>query len=142
MPRSSAEVRINNYNPLLLLLWKANMDIQYIAECSLALAYYVTSYVTKAEKSHIQDVWNEVGEKESIYKRLWSFGIWSMRSCECGLYEASDILLGDHLFEKSQTIQWISVEEPSKRKRRLKNYSILKQLSESDPESKEVFEKI
>lgn len=118
------------------------MDIQYIAECSLALAYYVTSYVTKAEKSHIQDVWNEVGEKESIYKRLWSFGIWSMRSCECGLYEASDILLGDHLFEKSQTIQWISVEEPSKRKRRLKNYSILKQLSESDPESKEVFEKI
>ena len=30
LPRSPEEIRIN-YNPLLLMLWKANMDIQYIA---------------------------------------------------------------------------------------------------------------
>ena len=30
------EVRINDYNPLILLLWKANVDIQFFSESSLA----------------------------------------------------------------------------------------------------------
>ena len=50
LPRSELEVRVNNYNPLLLMLWKTNIDIQYVAESSLALAHYVSGYVTKAEK--------------------------------------------------------------------------------------------
>ena len=54
LPRSPEEIRINNYNPLLLMLWKANMDIQFI-ESTLAIAQYVTGYVTKAEKSNMQD---------------------------------------------------------------------------------------
>ena len=28
LPRAEAEMRVNDYNPLLLLLWKANMDVQ------------------------------------------------------------------------------------------------------------------
>ena len=35
--RTELETRVNDYNPLLLLLWKANIDIQFIAEASLAL---------------------------------------------------------------------------------------------------------
>ena len=50
LPRSPQEIRINNYNPLLLMLWKANLDLQFIGESSLAAAQYVTGYVTKAEK--------------------------------------------------------------------------------------------
>jgi len=56
LSRSAAEIRVNDYNPLLLLLWQANMDIQFIPESSLALANYVTGYVTKAEKSHMQEI--------------------------------------------------------------------------------------
>ena len=56
----------------------------------------------------------------TIYSRLWSFGVWSLRSRECGLYEASDLLLGDHLTEKSETVKWVDVAMPHKRKRRLK----------------------
>ena len=56
LPRSPGEIRINNYNPLLLILWKANMDIQFIAESTLAIAQYVTGYVTNAEKSNMQDL--------------------------------------------------------------------------------------
>ena len=99
--RSPEEIRINNYNPLLLMLWKANMDIQFIAESTLAIAQYVTGYVTKAEKSNMQDLWQEVSSHQSIYSKLWSFGVRSLRSRECGLYEASDLLLGDHLCGKS-----------------------------------------
>ena len=56
LKRNKAEVRDNDYNPLSLLLWKANIDIQFISESSLALAHYVTGYVTKAEKSNMQDI--------------------------------------------------------------------------------------
>jgi hypothetical protein len=124
LPRSPEEIRINNYNPLLLMLWKANMDLQYIGESSLAIAQYVTGYVTKAERSNMQDLWEEVSSHSSIYSTLWSFGIRSLRSRECGLYyEASDLLLGDHLCEKSMTVKWVNVSRPQNRKRRLRDHS-------------------
>ena len=69
------EVRVNDYNPLLLYLWKANIDIQYVADSSLALAHYVTAYVTKAEKNHMQELWEDISEQETLYKKLWSFGV-------------------------------------------------------------------
>ena len=122
LQRSVGEERVNDYNPLLLYLWKANLDIQYVADSSLALAHYVTAYVTKAEKSHMQELWEDISEQESLYKKLWSFGVRSLRSRECGLYEAADILLGEHLYEKSDAVQWISVERPDKRKVRIKGY--------------------
>ena len=99
LARTESEARVNDYNPLLLLLWKANIDIQFVAESSLALAHYVSGYVSKAEKSSMQDIWKEVSDNKSIYSRLWSSGVWSLRSRECGLYKASNMLLGDHLTE-------------------------------------------
>ena len=131
---------MNDYNPLLLMLWQANMDIQFTAEASLTLAHYVTGYVTKAEKSNMQDVWQEVNSNSSIYSKLWSFGVRSLRSRECGLYEASDLLLGDHLTEKSVTVKWVDVAMPQKRKRRLKNHKKLLEIEKSDPSSTDILE--
>ena len=71
-------------------------DIQFVAESSLTLSHYMTGYVTKAEKISMQKVWQELGESGSIYSRLWKFVMRALRSRECGLYEASDLLLGDH----------------------------------------------
>ena len=48
------------------MLWQANIDIQFVAESSLALAHYVSGYVTKAERSNIQDIWHEVKIKMFI----------------------------------------------------------------------------
>ena len=115
LPRAAQECRVNDYNPLLLLLWQANMDKQFTAESSLTLAHYVTGYVTKAEKSNMQEVWQEVNSNSSIYSKLWSFGVRTLRSRECGLYEASDLLLGDHLTEKSVTAKWVDASMPQKR---------------------------
>ena len=122
LPRLPTEI---NYNPLLLTLWKANTDLQFIGESSLAIAYYVTGYVTKAERSNMQDLWQEVSSHASIYSKLWSFGVRSLRSMECGLYEASDLLLGDDLCGKSVTIKWVDISQPHNRKRRLMNHSRL-----------------
>ena len=140
LPRAEQECRVNDYNPLLLMLWQANMDIQFTAEASLTLAHYVTGYVTKAEKSNMQDVWQEVNSNSSIYSKLWSFGVRSLRSRECGLYEASDLLLGDHLTEKSVSVKWVDVAMPQKRKRRLKNHKKLLEIEKSDPSSTDILE--
>ena len=133
---ADSEIRVNDYSPLLLMLWQANMDIQFIAESSLALAHYVTVYVTKAERSNMQEIWQEVGANKSIYSRLWSFGFRSPRSRECGLYEASDLLLG----EKSVVTQWIDATWSHKRKRRLLSHTRMSELRKSDPELSEIFE--
>ena len=140
LTRTESEVRVNDYNPLLLMLWKANIDIQFIAESSLALAHYVSGYVTKAERSSMQEIWQEVSDNKSIYSRLWSFGLRSLRFRECGLYEASDLLLGDHLTEKSDTVKWVDISTPHKRNRRLKDHKHLQELSKQDPQNKDVFE--
>ena len=126
LKRSESETRVNDYNPLLLLLWKANIDIQFVAESSLALAHYVSGYVTKAEKSSMQELWQQISDNKSIYGRLWSFGVRSLRFRECGLYEASDLLLGDHLTEKSTTVKWIDVSMPQNRQHQLKDHRLLK----------------
>ena len=105
MQRTIGEERVNDYNPLLLYLWKANIDVQYVADASLALAHYVTGYITKAKKSHMQELWDDISEQESLYKKLWNFGIRSLRSREYGPYEAADILLGGHLYGNSDTVQ-------------------------------------
>ena len=134
---SDLEVRVNDYNPLILMLWKVNMDIQFVAESSLALAHYVSGYVTRAERSNMQGVWQKVSENHSIYGCLWSFGIRSLRSRECGLYGASDLLLGDHHCEKSVTVKWIDVSLPHKR---LKDHKVLKDMANDNPETEDIFE--
>ncbi len=140
LKRTQSEVRINDYNPLLLLLWKANMDIQFVSESSLALASYLTGYVTKAERSHMNDIWGEISDSKDIYSRLFTFGLRALRSRECGLYEASDLLLGDHLSEKSVSVKYIDVSMPHKRSRKLKKHSTLEKMAETAPESEDIFE--
>ncbi len=59
---------------------------------------------------------------------------------ECGLYEASDLLLGDHLTEKSETVKWIDVSMPHKRSRRLKDHKVLQEIANGDPDTEDIFE--
>ena len=139
-PQAEQECRVNDYNPLLLLLWQANMDVQFTAESSLTLAHYVIGYVIKAEKSNMQEVWQEVNSNSSIYSKLWSFGVRSLRSRECGLYEASDLLLGDNLTEKSVTVKWVGTAMPQKRKRRIKSHKKLVEVEKLDPSSTDILE--
>ncbi len=59
----------------------------------------MVAVVTKDEQSNMQEIWQEVGESKSIYGRLWSFGVESLRFQKCSLYEVSDLLLGDHVWD-------------------------------------------
>jgi hypothetical protein len=50
LKRQPNEVNVNFYNPHILRYWKANHDLQYVSD-TYALVVYVTSYMTKAERS-------------------------------------------------------------------------------------------
>ena len=136
LQRTIGEEGVNDYNPLLLYLWKSNIDVQYVADASLAISHYVTGYITKAEKSKN---FGMISVSRSHCIRIMEFGIRSLRSHECDLYEEADILLGEYLYEKSDTVQWISVEKPENRKVRVKKYSKLQQLAELDPNSNDLY---
>ena len=83
LPHTKSEARINDYNPLLLLLWKANTDIQFVPESSLTPAHCVSGYITKAETSIMLDFWQEVSENKTIYGHLWRFGMHCLCSQGC-----------------------------------------------------------
>ena len=55
------------------------------------------------------------------------------------MYEASDLLLGDPLAEKTESVVCVPVEMPHKRSRRLKNHSKLVNLAEKSPDSEDIF---
>ena len=63
----------------------------------------------------------------------------SLRSRECGLYEATDLLLGDHLTEKSDAVKWVDVSLPHKRSRRLKDHKVLEDVAKRNPDSEDIF---
>lgn len=45
---------VNAYNPCILLHWQANMDIQMV-DGPLGIAYYICSYVCKAEPNILKN---------------------------------------------------------------------------------------
>ncbi len=57
--------------------------------CSASPVTLRCIYMTKAEKSALQDVWADLA---STYGRLWKFSF----KVYIGLYEACDFLTGDH----------------------------------------------
>ena len=138
--RSECEVRVNDYNPTLMLAWKANIDVQFVAESSRALAKYITGYVTKAEKCNLHEVFQNVNDNLSKFGRLFSFAQQCFRSKECGPHEAADLLLGNHLCEKSVQVKYIDVSPPWKHKRRTKPYKEIQALYDKEgPDSKNIF---
>ena len=63
-----------------------------------------------------------------------------LRSREVSLYEASDQLLGDPLYKKSVTVQYIDISMPDKISRCIKNYETLKDIEEKCPQSEDIFQ--
>ena len=137
--RAESEARVNNYNPLLLLTWGENMDIQFIGDVDMAVSTYCSGYLTKHERGHLQDQYEQIMDSGSLSSKLFKIGHSLLKSREVGLYEVCDQLTGDHLYEKSETIQYVEVGMPHKRIRRIKTYAELQKLDATDPDSEDIF---
>ena len=89
LPRNDNEKFIKDYNPDLLLLWGGNMDIQFVSEHTYSICNYVTKYLTKSEKSNIENL-EFVDEDESPYRRATKFAYSLLRTRELGAHEAAE----------------------------------------------------
>ena len=65
--------------------------------------------------------------------------VYGFESVVC-MRQLSDLLLGDHLSEKSDTVKWIDVSMPHKKSRRLKDHKQLKEIAEHNPGYEDIFE--
>jgi len=88
LPRTDIEIDINNYNPILLIVWEGNMDIQFIGEKSSFLTYYVIKYMNKPGKCELSDT--IVNSKNDKNKSLASF--FGMSVCDSRIIENVELL--------------------------------------------------
>ncbi|XP_066600007.1 uncharacterized protein [Prorops nasuta] len=136
LPRSQDEININDYNPSILCAWEGNMDIQFVGEKSTLLTWYTTKYVSKSEKSNIQDAFEVINSTKSLCSNLWNIGMRMLNHRECGALEAADNLLGIPLFitDPDTTIRWVDVNMISSRKLKSK-----KEIESLNPDSTDIF---
>ena len=101
--------RINAYNPDLLRMWQANMDIQFI-EDPVSAVMYVCSYMMKSEKGMgelLKGVCKEVAN-DDIQAQLKSIGRAFLGSREVSAQEAAMRVLSWPLMEKSRKVIFVN----------------------------------
>uniref|UniRef100_A0A914W3U3 Helitron helicase-like domain-containing protein n=1 Tax=Plectus sambesii TaxID=2011161 RepID=A0A914W3U3_9BILA len=90
LERSPKEMMVNDYNPLLLYLWQANIDVQFIGETTMVINRYITKYATKSEKQKTADLWSMINKSKNPRGQLQSLVLKLFRSREVGHYKACD----------------------------------------------------
>lgn len=117
LKRKPNECYVNDYNPIILLIWAANMDIQFIGEYTMALDKYITGYITKPERNATKELWEQSSKDSSLRSQLKSFSLKCLKSREAGIYEAFDKILGFQMCEFSTKVTWVNTFEPEKRRK-------------------------
>ncbi|KAI8423307.1 hypothetical protein MSG28_014329 [Choristoneura fumiferana] len=139
LKRSPAEQYVNNYNPQILKLWRANMDIQACGNVT-AVSYYIAKYTSKHEP---QDVGQAVKDAVSrvrasrgdIGRQLFavSMAILNHRrvsACECA-YRLCHLKLRD----SSRKVVFVNTCRPHER------YRILRYDSDHGQTYQNIFDK-
>lgn len=121
---------VNPWNPHILRLWQANMDIQVLTN-PVAAAAYLLSYVGKDEKSEmevIRHALQDVEPSHSTEQLLFRIGQAILSSCEVSKQEVMFLLLGEPLFFSSRSSVWIPAYLPEERQKSTLPSSMLRSL--------------
>ena len=138
LKREPKDGNINNFNPNISSLWRANMDVQYVLDPYSAITY-ILSYVMKPEKGMselIRQVAVEYageGLKEQMKMITRAFTGKREVSQQEALYRCNRSF---KLFEKSRTVQFISSSTADKRTSLPKPKVILEEM---DPNDDDIF---
>lgn len=149
LARSEAEILINPYNVKIILLWKSNIDIQYIGEPAGGfINMYITCYATKEEKEATEEIWDSIEksiqmmqkdpEKEkrtgmkSLSMKLAYLINHILNTRECGAPETCIRLLSLPMCRSSDSIVYVNTNLPEERRRKLKPILQLEEEQEND----------
>ena len=139
LKRAPNEIRINAYNPMIMSLHKANMDIQFILDPYACLMYCV-DYISKSENGMsklLRDALNELKQgNNTVKQRLRVIANKFLNSSEISAQEAVYHILSIPLSISSRSTVFINTNRPENRISMLKSDEILQKL---EPDSKDVF---
>ena len=138
LKRRPKEVRTNAYNPLILFLHRANIDIQFILD-PYACVHYILNYINKSNRGMsalLKQVVDEckqgnVSHQQKLYRICSKF----INCSEVSIQEAVYVLLRMPLSMASRDTVFNNTGEKEKRIRILK---MAKDLEKLDPESTDV----
>jgi hypothetical protein len=106
------------YSPLLLLIWRAHINVQYVT--TAGLSKYVTKYVTKAEPKSIVDIQSQPDHL-----------IHHLEARRMGSMEVMCLLTGKSILKLSAGVQYLPNSPPH-----LRTYTIRRvQAIEDDPDN-------
>ena len=126
---------INPYNPQLLLVWQANMDIQMVVSV-FGAAMYVSHYICKdasqALKKVIADNLARLPEDASVRSRLNKIGNTLLSHRQLSQQEAAFLMTGLHLKGSSRATVFVATVSEERRTRLVKPSSQLRELGDED----------
>ncbi len=139
LKRAPNEIRINAYNPMIMSLHRANMDIQFILDPYACLMYCV-DYISKSENGMsklLREALNELKKGNStVRERLRVIANKFLNSSEISAQEAVYHILSIPLSVSSRSTVFINTNRPENRISMLKSDEILQKL---EPDSNDVF---
>ena len=126
-------MNINSYNPDLLRIWKANMDIQYILDAYVCVMY-VTSYMTKSEKATGELLKQVIKESrgDDIRTQLRKLGTTFLNNREVSSQESANRLLSLNSKRQSRKVVFINTDPKSERISMTKPLSAIQSLEDDD----------
>jgi preprotein translocase subunit SecD len=139
LKRAPNEIRINAYNPMIMSLHKANMDIQYILDPYACLMYCV-DYISKSENGMsklLREALNELKKgNNTVKQRLRVIANKFLNSSEISAQEAVYHILSIPLSVSSRSTVFINTNKPENRISMLKSDEVLQKL---ELDSQDVF---
>lgn len=132
LKRNKYEQYVNDYNPLILSIWRSNMDLQLIQDEKGVLNNYITDYITKKDKEEIKEIWTECKKNETLKGALKSYALQSLKNRQVGIYEVADKLYGHFLCEFSESVIFLPAMPTNDRVRRLKDIKHIKNISDEN----------
>ena len=131
LKRNVSEIRINNYNELLIKGWEANMDIQYILD-PYACAAYIVSYISKGQRGMSNLLSNACEEAKrtgsDIKQQVRKVGNTFLTNVEIGSQEACYLVLGMPLKRSSRDVVFVDTNTENDRVVLIKPKSALAEL--------------
>ena len=135
LQRQPCDKSLNQYNPMILKAWKANIDVQYILD-AYACVMYVASYLTKDEKGMGELLKQTCKEHEDrdIKKMLKRVGTVFLNHRELSAQEAAYRILSIPMKRLSRTVVFVNTDARSDRVAVLKTKEQLFGRDDDDPD--------
>ncbi|CAB0002561.1 unnamed protein product, partial [Nesidiocoris tenuis] len=142
LKRSSLEVAINAYNPIILDLHRYNMDIQFILN-PYSCASYVVNYISKSESGIsklLRQAEKDMNEGNlSIREKFRKYGNVFINGSVMSAQEACYHALSQPISLMSRIAVFVNTSPPDERVRMLKSEKDLRAKLEIDADSEEIY---